>query len=116
MTLTDSSEGAGAGRRILNPQRARWKAMLGSEAGGSPTVPGDDAAVGMVGLAERVELLGGGGGNAPRQGEALADAKVARGPYVQAAELEHQEDLRCPPPDAPNGGETSHDLFVALAG
>src|SRR3984957_13734185 len=70
------------------------------ELGGTPAVPGDDAAVGAEGLAKRVELLRGRGRDVPGQGEALADDEVAGGPDVEAAELEQQEHFGRPAADA----------------
>src|SRR5271163_1972670 len=108
------SEGLALGGRQSAGDGAGLRARV--ELGGSPAVPGDDAAVGVVGLAQRVELLRGGGGDVPGQGEALADDEVAGGPDVEAAELEQQEHFGRPPPDPPDRGEAGRDLLVALPG
>src|SRR5271165_1411974 len=90
-------------------------ALAGGQLDRPPAVPGDDAAVRVVGLAEDVELPGRRRRDVPRQAVPAAHAQVARWPDVQSAELEHEEDLSGPPPDAAHAGQASDDLSVARA-
>src|SRR5215472_10931122 len=84
------------------------------ELGRAPAVPRHDAAVRPVRVAERLELLGGRRRDAPRQAEALPDPEIAGRPHVQAPQLEHEEHLRGPRPDAPDRRQPRDHLVVAL--
>src|SRR5208337_1171333 len=77
---------------------------------GPPAVPGRHRPVRPEPVAERLELPGGRRRDLPGQPIAAADAEVADRPDVQAAQLEEQEHLGRPGPDAAHLRQPRDDL------
>ena len=96
------------GQRALRRARVQFR--------GPPAVPGRHRPVGPERLAERLELARGRLGDLPGQPVAAADAEVADRPDVQPPQLEDQEHLRRPRPDAAHRRQPRDDLVVALPG
>src|SRR5258706_6268747 len=84
---------------------------------GCPAVAGDDRAVGSEAIADWFELFRGRGWfELPGEGVALADAEVVDGPYVEAAELEHEGHLGGPAADAAHADKRSDQFLGAASG
>jgi hypothetical protein len=90
--------------------------VAGVEVDGPPAVPGDDRAIGTVRVTERLKLARTRHRDLPGEAVAAPNTKVARGPDIEAAELEDEKHLRRPPTDAAHGGEAVDDFLIALTG
>src|SRR5204863_3403986 len=88
----------------------------GAELGGPPAVPGQDGPERPVGLAERLELARAGRRDVPREAVAVAYPEVGDRPDVEPAQLEDEEHLRRPWPDAAHARQPGDDLVVGLPG
>src|ERR1700722_16188439 len=71
--------GSETGRTVGSAHR-EGDGLLAVQLGGAPAIPGDDAAVRVIRLAQRIELLRRRRGDAPGQAGAPPDAEGARGP------------------------------------
>ena len=112
---------APAVRRRTRPTMARARgdgaAALRAECRrrASSTRPRPTGRGGTARRAARAPSAVGGAGEVEEAPVALAHAEVVDRPHVEPAELEHQEHLRGPAPDAAHERELAHDLVVGEA-